>query len=84
MKVKRKTIHRVLWVALIVVFIWACFFHSPKSYEIVVLDENGYFVDFWDDIKTYEVKDSILYLDGDLVEYRMKPGEKIEVHDYPS
>jgi hypothetical protein len=80
MKVKRKTIYRVLLVALTVVFIWAC---SPKSYEIVVLDENGYFVDFWNDIKTYEVKDSILYLEGGLIEYRMKPGEKIEVHDYP-
>lgn len=83
MKLKRKTIHRVLLVALIVVFTWACFFHSPKRYEIVVLDENGYFVDFWDDIKTYEVKDSILYLEGGLIKYRMKPGEKIEVYDYP-
>ena len=82
---KKKTNHRILWVALIVVFmfIWACFFHSPKSYEIVVLDENGYFVDFWDDIKTYEVKDSILYLEGGLIKYRMKPGEKIKVYDYP-
>jgi hypothetical protein len=80
MKVKRKTTYRVLLVALTVVFILAC---SPKSYEIVVLDENGYFVDFWNDIKTYEVKDSILYLEGGLIKYRMKPGEKIEVHDYP-
>ena len=82
MKVKRKTIHRVLWVALIVVFM-GMLFHSPKSYEIVVLDENGYFVNFWDNIKTYEVKDSILYLEGGLIKYKMKPGEKIEVHDYP-
>ena len=39
--------------------------------------------DFWDDIKTYEIKDSILYLEGGLIKYKMKPGEKIEVHDYP-
>jgi len=83
MKVKRKTIYGVLWIALIIVFILVYFFHSPKSYEVVVLNENGYFVIFWDDIKTYEVKDSILYLEGGLIKYRMKPGEKIEVHDYP-
>lgn len=84
MKVKGKTIQGVLWVALMVVLIWAYFSHSPRNYEIVVLDENGYFVDFWDNIKTYEIKDSILYLDGGLMKHKMKPGEKIEVHDYPS
>lgn len=83
MKVKRKIIYRVLWVALIVVIIWVCFFHSPKSYEIVVLDEDGYLINFWDNIKTYEVKDSTLYLEGGLMKYKMKPGEKIEVYDYP-
>lgn len=59
------------------------FFLHHRQYEITVLDQYGYFTEFWSGVDEYEVKDSILYLNDGVIKYKMKPGETLIVNDYP-
>ena len=54
----------------------------PKIYHIEVVDDNGYLMDYWGTVCEYEIKDSVLSINDGMFEYKMKPGETIQVnHD---
>ena len=54
----------------------------PRIYHIEVIDDNGYLIDYWGTAYEYEIKDSVLSINDGMFEYKMKPGETIQVnHD---
>ena len=65
-----------------VMFIAVILILKPKSHEIVVVDSLGYVVEYWEDIKDFEVTDSTVSLLGGYIFYKLNPGERVEIHDY--
>ena len=58
---------------------------SPqKEYEIVILDRNGYFAEYWEGIREYKIKGDTISMEHGRIEYILKEGERIEVNDYSS
>lgn len=56
-----------------------------RKYEVVIRDENGYFTEYWEGVGDIKViDDTILSLEGGIITYTLKPGEKIEINDYPN
>lgn len=58
---------------------------SPqKEYEIVILDKNGYFTEYWDGIREYKIKGDTISMEHGRIEYVLKEGERVKVNDYSS
>ena len=66
----------------VIIFIVAILISKPRQHEIVVTDSLGYVVEYWEDIKNFEVTDSTVSLLGGYIFYKLNPGEKVEIHDY--
>ena len=66
----------------VIIFIVAILISKPKRHEIVVTDSLGYVVEYWEDIKNFEVTDSTVSLLEGYIFYKLNPGERVEIHDY--
>ena len=66
----------------VVIFIAIILISRPKRHEIIVVDSLGYVIEYWEDIKNFEITDSTVSLLGGYIFYKLNPGERVEIHDY--
>ena len=83
-KIKEREVFRFLIVIGFMFLFLTCIIPwGNREYEVVIRDENGYFTEYWGGVKDIKViDDTILSLEGGIITYTLKPGEKIEINDY--